>query len=114
MLLEDKLWNKIYDKKNMMYLFLKKRWETRRLCTLKDWNIYVNKKKSHIFRSLDAYWFNYVLLKSIDPTWSVFVYEEDWNELSTTIQNILQNWKILNFWTEWFEAQVFLSRNKFV
>lgn len=114
MLIEDKRGNKIYDKESTVFLFLKQKGETRRLCTLKDGNIFVKKKNRHIFRSLHAYWFNYELLKSLDIAWFINVWQEDWSHLKTTIWNVIKNGKILNFWSEWFEKQIFLPIDKFV
>ena len=113
--LTDKNGNKIYSKENSIYLYLKDKNETRKLWAVNSEKaFFVRRYNKHIFRKLDAYGFNYHLMKALCPTTKVIVKQEDWSELHTTVEIILTAWDCKQFSNEGFELQVFLPRNLFV
>lgn len=113
--IKDKNWNMIYQKDRSIYLYLKDKQETRKLGAISPkGELFIRRFNKHIFRKLDAYWFNYNLMKLLSPEMKVIVKQEDWSELYTTVQDILQKWNAKQFIQEWFELQIFLPRNLFI
>jgi len=111
----DKLWNQIYEKEKSIYLFLKEKQQTRKLGAINPrGQLFIRRYNKHIFRKLDAYWFNFHLMKALSPDMEVIVKEEDWKTLKTTVLDILQKWDTKQFVSEWFELQVFLPRKDFI
>ena len=112
--IKDKYWNMIYESKNSVFLYLKDRGETRKLWAISPrWELFIRRFNKHIFRKLNAYWFNYNLLKVLSPEMKVIVKEEDWTLLKTTVKDILQKWDAKQFISDWFELQIFLNRDLF-
>jgi len=112
--IKDRLWNMIYQKDKSIYLYLKDKQETRKLWAISPrWELFIRRFNKHIFRKLDAYGFNYNLLKILNPEMKVIVKQEDWSELHTTVMDILEKWNAKQFVQEWFELQIFLPRNLF-
>lgn len=112
-IITDRSWNKIYKKGNAVYIFLAQKWETRKMWALRDWNLVVNRKNRHIFRKMNAYWFNLNLLRALSPDKKVIVIQEDKTILKSTIKDILTKGNKLNFLTEWFETQIFMKITDF-
>lgn len=112
--IKDKNGNMIYQKDKSIYLHLKDKWETRKLWAISPkGELFIRRFNKHIFRKMDAYGFNYHLLKMLDPEMKVIIKQEDWSELHTTVKDILQKWDAKQFIQEWFELQIFLPRNLF-
>jgi len=112
--IKDNRWNTIYQKDKSIYLHLKDKWETRKLWAISPkGELFIRRFNKHIFRKLDAYGFNYNLLKMLNPDMKVVVKEEDWTELHTTVMEILQKGNAKQFIQEWFELQIFLPRPLF-
>ena len=111
---KDERWNMLYSKGNKIYLYVAPLKSTRELCKIKDDDIYIKRLNKHIFRKLNAYWFNYSLLKLLPDETKIYLKQEDKSVLKTTPQDILHKWKFLNFWMSWFEKQVFLPINNFI
>lgn len=112
--IKDNRWNTIYQKDKSIYLHLKDKWETRKLWAISPkGELFIRRFNKHIFRKLDAYGFNYNLLKMLNPDMKVVVKEEDWTELHTTVMEILQKGNAKQFIQEWFELQIFLPRTLF-
>lgn len=113
--IKDRLWNMIYQKDKSIYLYLKDKWETRKLWAISPkGELFIRRFNKHIFRKLDAYGFNYNLLKILPPDMKVIIKQEDWSELHTTVMDILTKWNAKQFIQEWFELQIFLPRNLFL
>lgn len=113
--IKDKYGNMIYEKNRSIFLYLKDRGETRKLWAISPkWELFIRRFDKHIFRKLDAYWFNYSLLKRLNPEMRVVVKEEDGTLLNTTAQDILQKWDNKRFVSDWFELQIFMPRNLFL
>lgn len=113
--IKDKNWNMIYQKDKSIYLYLKDKQQTRKLWAISPkGELFIRRFNKHIFRKLDAYWFNYNLMKLLNPEMKVIVKQEDWSELHTTVQDILLKWNAKQFIQEWFELQIFLPRNLFL
>lgn len=111
----DKNGNRIYQSENSIYLYLRDKGETRKLWAINSkWAFFVRRYNKHIFRKLDAYGFNYNLMKVLNPEMKVIVKQEDWSELHTTVETILTAWDCKQFAQEWFELQIFLPRNLFL
>lgn len=112
--IKDAFWNMLYQKDKSIYLYLKEKGETRKLWAISPrWELFIRRFNKHIFRKLDAYWFNYNLLKVLSPDMKVIVKQEDWSQLYTTVKDILTKWNAKQFLQEWFELQIFLPRNLF-
>lgn len=112
--IKDKNGNQIYQKDSSIYLYLKDKGETRKLWAMNGrWEFFVRRYNKHIFRKLDAYGFNYHLMKVLSPKTKVIVKQEDWSELHTTVEIILLAGDCKQFAQEWFELQIFLPRNLF-
>ena len=112
--IKDNKWNMIYSKEGSIYLFLKDKGETRKLGSINQkWELFIRRFNKHIFRKLDAYGFNYNLLKALNPETIVVVKEESGNILRTTVMDILQKWNAKQFIQEGFELQIFLPRALF-
>lgn len=112
--IKDKNWNTIYQKDKSIFLYLKDKWQTRKLGAISPkGELFIRRFNKHIFRKLDAYGFNYNLMKILDPNMKVIIKQEDWSELHTTVMNILTKWNAKQFIQEWFELQIFLPRNLF-
>lgn len=113
--IKDKNGNMIYQKDKSIYLYLKDKWQTRKLWAISPrWELFIRRFNKHIFRKLDAYWFNYSLMKILNPEMKVIVKQEDGSELYTNVETILTAWDCKQFVQEWFELQIFLPRNLFV
>lgn len=111
---KDKFGNMIYQKDSSIYLYLAENQQTRKLWAISPrWELFIRRFNKHIFRKLDAYWFNYNLLSQLPPDMKVIVKEEDWTLLNTTVQDILTQWNAKQFIQEWFELQIFLPRTLF-
>jgi len=111
---KDSKWNMLYSKWDDIFLYIAPLRTTRRLCKVKNWEVLINRLNKHIFRKLNAYWFNYSLMKLLPPEMKVKVKQEDKTELTTNVRNILSRGRILWFWMQWFELQVFLPRDEFL
>lgn len=110
----DKDWNEIYQKDNSFFLHLRLIGQTRKLGSLSPKNeLFIRRYKKHIFRKLDAYGFNYNLLKALPPEMKVIVREEDWTELYTHVRTIIEQGNYKYYVQEGFEMQVFLPRSLF-
>lgn len=113
--IKDKFWNMLFQRDKNIYLYLKDKKETRKLWAISDENeLCIMRTNKHIFRKLDAYWFNYNLMKILNPNMKVIVRQEDWSRLYTNVETILKVGDCKQFAQEWFELQVFLPRNLFV
>lgn len=113
--IKDKNWNQIYQRDQNIYLYLKDKWETRKLGAINSkWEFSIRRMNKHIFRKLDAYGFNYYLMKVLNPDMKVVVKQEDGSELHTNVETIMTAWDCKQFAQEGFELQVFLPRNLFV
>lgn len=113
--IKDKNWNQIYQRDRSIYLYLKDKGETRKLWAMNvKWELFIRRYNKHIFRKLDAYWFNYHLMKLLKPETKVIVKQEDWSELHTNVETILTAGSCIQFSHEWFELQIFLPRNLFI
>lgn len=112
--MKDKYGNILYQKDNSIYLYLNEKKETRKLWAISPrGELFIRRYNKHIFRKLDAYGFNYNLMKVLNPKMKVIVKQEDWSELQTTVAVITECWDCAQFVQEWFELQVFLPRNLF-
>lgn len=111
-LAEDKLWNKIYQSWWAVFLFLS--WKgTRRLWEIYEWDLYVKRKNKHIFNKYNAYWFNNMLLRKLDPAKKIFLQQEDKSVLEITVWKAIEKWKYMNFVKDWFELQLFVPIQEF-
>lgn len=111
---KDKFGNMIYQKDQSIYLYLVENQQTRKLWAISPrWELFIRRFNKHIFRKLNAYWFNYNLLTQLSPDMKVIVKEEDWTILETTVHEILTQWNAKQFIQEWFELQIFLPRTLF-
>lgn len=111
---KDKFWNIIYQKDKSVFLYLNDKQETRKLWSISPkWELFIRRFNKHIFRKMNAYWFNYHLLQQLSPEMKVVVKEEDWRQLETTVWYILQNGDAKQFVSDWFELQIFLPRPLF-
>lgn len=110
----DKMGNQIYEKENSIYLYLKEKWETRKLGAINTrGELFIRRYNKHIFRKLDAYGFNYHLMKALAPDMKVVVKQEDWSSLRTTVMDILLKGNAKQFIVDGFELQIFLPRKDF-
>lgn len=110
---KDEKWNMLYSKGDKIYLYVAPLKSTRELCKIKDNDIYISRKNKHIFRKLNAYWFNYNLIRFLPESSKIYLKQEDKSVLTTTPNDILHKWQFLNFWMVWFEKQVFLPIKDF-
>ena len=112
---KDKFWNMLYQRDSSIFLYLNDKWETRKLWAISpNGEFFVRRYNKHIFRKLDAYGFNYSLMKILKPEMKVIVKQEDGSELHTNVETILTVGDCKQFAQEWFELQIFLPRNLFV
>lgn len=112
--IKDKNGNMIYQKDKSIYLYLKDKQETRKLWAISPkGELFIRRFNKHIFRKLDAYWFNYNLMKLLSPEMKVIIKQEDGSELYTTVWDIIAKGDCKQFVQEWFELQIFLARNLF-
>lgn len=111
---KDENWNMIYSKWDEIYLYIAPLKSTRKLCKVKNWQIFIRRLNKHIFRKLNAYWFNYSLLKFLPDDTEIYLKQENKSILKTTAWEILKKWVFLNFWMQWFEKQVFMKISDFI
>lgn len=111
---KDERWNMIYSKWDKVFLYVAPLKSTRELCKEKDWKICINRKNKHIFRKLNAYGFNYTLMKFLPDDIVILLKQEDKSVLKTTPYDVLHKGKFLDFWMQGFEKQVFLSIKDFL
>lgn len=107
-LAEDRAFNQLYVTNNTVYLHLKAKQQTRRIGVLKDGNLFIKRKREHIFRKLNAYGFNLALIKSLSLDAKVIVKQDLGELLKTTAGEILKYGKVLNYLKDGFETQVFM------
>lgn len=109
---EDRLGNKLYQSWWAVFLFLS--WKgTRKLWDIFEWDLYVKRKNKHIFAKLNAYWFNNMLLLSLDPDKKIYLQQEDKSVLEITVKQAIDKWKYMNFSKDWFELQKFVPITEF-
>lgn len=118
-LITDVHGNEIYSKASkvgeIVYLYLARLWETRRLWQLVGPKLTVRRDRDkHLYYKMNAYGFNDKLLRAISPDTTVIVVEK-WRaiKLKTSVQSILTEWKYLTFSAEWFETQIFYPLSSF-
>ena len=109
----DEKWNKIYSEWNKIYLYIAPLKSRRELCKVKDDDIYIERKNKHIFRKLNAYGFNYTLMKFLPKESKIYLKQEDNSVLITNSEDVISKGQFLNFWMQWFEKQVFLPIKDF-
>jgi hypothetical protein len=112
-LAEDKAGNQLYVSSGTVYIHLKAKQQTRKIGVLKDGNLYIRRKKEHIFRKFNAYGFNLALIKSLGLDANIVVKQEAGDTLKTTASNILEHGKILNYLKDGFETQIFMPIGNF-
>lgn len=109
----DESGNMLYSKDDKIYLYVAPLKTTRELCKIKNDEIHIVRKNKHIFRKLNAYGFNYNLIKLLPIDTKINLKQQDKTILRTNPYDILHKWQILNFWMSWFEKQVFLRIQDF-
>lgn len=108
-LAEDKAFNQLYVNNDTVFIHLKAKQQTRKIGVLKDGNLFIKRKKEHIFRKLNAYGFNLALIKSLSLDAKVIVKQDLGGDLlKTTAGEILKYGKVLNYLKDGFETQVFM------
>jgi len=112
-LTQDKAGNQIYIKDKFVYLYLSAKLQTRRLGAINLGNFFVTKRPEHIFRKLNAYGFNYELIKSLKPDAKVVVKQIGEGVIKTTAHDILTRGQILNYLRDGFETQIFMPIDYF-
>lgn len=110
--IEDKLGNMIYEKSGTIYLYLKTK-GTRKLWELFEDDLYVRRLNKHIFRKYNAYWFNNLLLKHLNPTKKIFVKQEDWSVLEILISDAIAKGYYRGYHLDWFESQLLVPIKEF-
>ena len=110
----DERWNKLYSKGDKIYLYVAPLKSTRELCKVKDWEIHIKRLNKHIFRKLNAYGFNYNLMRFLPDDTRILLKQEDKSVLRTTPKDIISKWQFLSFWMQGFEKQVFLPIKDFI
>lgn len=112
--IKDKFGNMLFQQGKNIFLYLRDKQETRKLWTISDENeLFISRNNKHIFRKLDAYGFNYNLMRILNPKMKIVVKQEDGSRLCTDVETILTAGDCKQFAQEWFELQVFLPRNLF-
>lgn len=112
-LTEDKAGNQVYVNNGTVYIHLKSKQQTRKIGVLKDGDLFITRKKEHIFRKFNAYGFNLALLKSLNLDAKVTVKQVGADTIKTTVGAILQSGKILNYLKDGFETQIFMPIGNF-
>lgn len=116
---KDKQWNRIYTRKlkKLLKVYLKLRGAAyeRSIGVIDKPNktLIVNRDpRTHSFIKTDSYWFNHQLVSILDDDWIVIV-RQPWTRIiyKTTIKDIKEKGKFLNFAEQWFELQQFMSKS---
>jgi len=112
--IKDKNGNMIYQQEKSIYLYLADIQQTRKLWAISPkGELFIRRFNKHIFRKLDAYGFNYNLLKVLNPDMKVIVKQEDGSELHSYVKDILDKGDCKHFMQEGFELQIFMPRSLF-
>ena len=116
--MEDRYWNKIYQQKWKLILYLAKNKETRNMWKIWycNWQqcLIVRRWERHILYKINGWWFNYELLSKL-PWNTLVVVDKEKSDLSykLTVDEILEQWQFLHFLTVWFEKQIFVPIRNF-
>lgn len=114
-LTQDRVGNRIdLEDNGAVFLHLKNKTPSRKLGDIHSGNLYVVRKPAqHIFRKFNAYGFNLTLIKILKPDAQIVVRQYGDATLTTTAEQILNKWKVLNYLKDWFEAQIFMPIGDF-
>ena len=113
-LTQDKAGNRIDVENGAVMLKLINLPLARKLGDLHNGNLFVVRKPAqHIFRKFNAYGFNLTLIKILKPDAQIVVRQYGDATLTTTAEQILNKWKVLNYLKDWFEAQIFMPIGDF-